>query len=135
MKHNLDVVGIIDSGGSYYDAILRIIDTLPFPSIVLILLIVTMVMFYATSFDTLTLIASTYSYKRIGSDEEPHKSIRTLWAFIFILFPIGLIFSENSMYGLQSVSIIAAFPIGIIICLMIYSFFQDATNYINKKKL
>ena len=130
MKHGLDVVGIIDSGGTYYDAILKIIDTLPFPSIVLILLIVTMVMFYATSFDTLTLIASTYSYKRIDSDEEPHKSIRALWALIFILFPIGLIFSENSMYGLQSVSIIAAFPIGIIIIIMIISFFKDSNNYL-----
>ena len=33
-------------------------------------------------------------------------------AIIFILFPIALIFAENSMYSLQSVAIIAAFPIG-----------------------
>ena len=97
----------------------------------MILLVVTMVMFYATSFDTLTLIASIYSYKRIGANEEPHKAIRTLWAIIFILFPIGLIFAENSMYGLQSVSIIAAFPIGIIIMIMIWAFFKDANNYLN----
>lgn len=128
MKHGLDVVGLIDAGGTYYDAILQILGTLPVPSIALVLLVVTMVMFYATSFDTLTLIASSYSYKRIGADEEPHKAIRTLWAIIFILFPIGLIFAENSMYGLQSVSIIAAFPIGIIICLTIWSFFKDVQS-------
>lgn len=125
MKHGLDVVGMIDAGGTYYDAILQILGTLPVPTIALVLLVITMVMFYATSFDTLTLIASSYSYKRIGADEEPHKAIRTLWAVIFILFPIGLIFAENSMYGLQSVSIIAAFPIGIIICITIWSFFKD----------
>ena len=129
MKHNLDVVGVIDAGGTYYEAILKILDTLPVPTVALVLLVVTMVMFYATSFDTLTLIASSYSYKRIGADEEPHKVIRTLWAIIFILFPIGLIFADNSMYGLQSVSIIAAFPIGIIICLTIWSFFKDANVY------
>ena len=131
MKHGLDVVGLIDAGGTYYDAILQILGTLPVPTIAMVLLVVTMVMFYATSFDTLTLIASSYSYKRIGADEEPHKAIRTLWAIIFIMFPIGLIFAENSMYGLQSVSIIAAFPIGIIICLTIWSFFKDAGNYLN----
>lgn len=131
MKHGLDVVGLIDAGGTYYDAILQILGTLPVPTIAMVLLVVTMVMFYATSFDTLTLIASSYSYKRIGADEEPHKAIRTLWAIIFILFPIGLIFAENSMYGLQSVSIIAAFPIGIIICLTIWSFFKDANIYLN----
>ena len=132
LKHGLDVVGIIETGGSYYDAILLILDTLPFPVIVLVLLVVTMVMFYATSFDTLTLIASTYSYKRIAPEEEPHKLIRTLWAVIFILFPVGLIFSENSMYGLQSVSIIAAFPIGIIILIVIRAFFKDAGEYIRE---
>ena len=131
MKHGLDIIGMIDAGGSYYDAILSILGTLPFPDLVMLLLVITMVMFYATSFDTLTLIASIYSYKRIGTNEEPHKAIRTLWAIIFILFPIGLIFSENSMYGLQSVSIIAAFPIGIIIIIIIWAFFRDINNFLN----
>lgn len=129
MKHGLDIVGFVDGGGTYYDAILKILGTLPLPEVAMILLVITMIMFYATSFDTLTLIASTYSYKRIAPDEEPHKAIRTLWAVMFILFPIGLIFSENSMYGLQSVSIIAAFPIGIIIIFMIWSFFKDISLF------
>lgn len=133
MKHGLDVIGLIDAGGTYYEAILKILGTLPFPSLAMIILVITMIMFYATSFDTLTYIASIYSYKRIGTNEEPHKAIRTLWAIIFILLPVGLIFAENSMYGLQSVSIIAAFPIGIIICMMIYSFFKDANNYLISK--
>ena len=103
MKHGLDIVGGIDNGGTYYEAILKIIDTLPFPNIAFVLLIVTMIMFYATSFDTLTMIASTYSYKRISIDEEPDRRIRTLWAVMFILLPIGLIFAENTMYGLEAV--------------------------------
>lgn len=135
MKHGLDLIGMIDAGGTYYDAILNILGTLPFPNIALILLVITMIMFYATSFDTLTLIASIYSYKRIGANEEPHRAIRTLWAIIFILLPIGLLFAENSMYGLQSVSIIAAFPIGFIICLMIYSFFKDSNKYIKQSQV
>lgn len=130
MKHGLDIIGMINSGGTYYDAIISILNTLPYPNFALLLLVLTMIMFYSTSFDTLTLIASIYSYKRIGSNEEPNKIIRAFWAVIFILLPIGLIFSESSMYGLQSVSIIAAFPIGIIICIMIASFFKDANNYL-----
>ena len=134
MKHGLDIVGFVDGGGTYYEAIIKIMETLPLPNVAMLLLVITMIMFYATSFDTLTLIASTYSYKRIGTNEEPHKLIRTLWAIMFILFPIGLIFAENSMYGLQSVSIIAAFPIGIIIILMIWSFFKDANHFMNEKR-
>ena len=38
---------------------------------------------------------------------------------LLMLLPIALIFSDNSMANLQTVSIIAAFPIGIIILLII----------------
>ena len=55
-------------------------------------------------------------------------------AIIFILFPIALIFAENSMYSLQSVAIIAAFPIGFIILLIVISFFKDANKYLQEKK-
>lgn len=133
MKHGSDIVGSIAAGTSYYEAILQILRTLPLSKIAMTLLVITMILFYATSFDTLTLIASNYSYKRISPEEEPDKSVRIFWAIMFILFPIGLIFSDNSMYGLQSVSIIAAFPVGIIILLIICSFFKDIRNYLNGK--
>ena len=88
---------------------MRIFDTLPLTELGLILLAVTMVAFYSTTFDALTLVVSSYSYKRLKPDE-PDKRVRTFWAVVFILLPIALIFSENSMSSLQSVSIIAAFP-------------------------
>lgn len=92
-----------------------------------------MVAFYSTTFDALTLVVSSYSYKRLKPDEEPDKRVRTFWAVVFILLPIALIFSENSMSSLQSVSIIAAFPIGIIIILITASFFKDASAYLREK--
>ena len=92
-----------------------------------------MVAFYSTTFDALTLVVSSYSYKRLKPDEEPDKRVRTFWAVVFILLPIALIFSENSMSSLQSVSIIAAFPIGIIIILITASFFKDASAYLCEK--
>lgn len=128
LKHGLDVTGIAATEG-YSAAILSILGTLPLEKIAVVLLILTMILFYSTTFDTLTMISATYSYKRIAPGEEPDKRIRTFWALMFILLPIGLIFSENSMFGLQSVSIIAAFPIGIIILLMILSFFKDIRKY------
>ena len=47
-----------------------------------------------------------------------------------MVMTIALIFSENSMYNLQSVAIIAALPIGIIIVMIIASFFKDAKDYL-----
>ena len=133
LKHGLDITGFIANGGDYSEAIMRIFDTLPLTELGLILLAVTMVAFYSTTFDALTLVVSSYSYKRLKPDEEPDKRVRTFWAVVFILLPIALIFSENSMSSLQSVSIIAAFPVGIIIILITASFFKDASAYLREK--
>lgn len=133
MKHGLDITGFIADGGDYSEAIIQIFETLPLTELGLILLAVTMVAFYSTTFDALTLVVSSYSYKRLKPDEEPDKRVRTFWAVVFILLPIALIFSENSMSSLQSVSIIAAFPIGIIIILITASFFKDASAYLCEK--
>ena len=134
VKHGLDISGFIAEGGGYSEAIIKIFDTLPLSSIGLILLAVTMVAFYSTTFDALTMVISSYSYKRLKPDQEPDKKIRTFWSVVFILFPIALIFSENSMNNLQSVSIIAAFPIGLIILVIVASFFKDARQYLHSGK-
>lgn len=134
MKHGLDVSGFIADGGAYSEAILKIFDTLPLTKLGLLLLVVTMIAFYSTTFDSITMVVSSYSYKKLSVDTEPDKRIRTFWAIMFILFPIALIFSENSMYNLQSVSLIAAFPIGFIIVLIVVSFFKDAKKYLKEGK-
>ena len=71
--------------------------------------------------------------KKIENGDNPSKIMRTFWAIVFILFPIALIFAENSLSSLQSVSIIAAFPIGIIIIMVAISFFKDAKKYLENK--
>lgn len=134
MKHGVDISGIIAENGNYAEAILKIFDTLPLCNIGLMLLAITMIAFYATTFDSITMVISSYSYKKMPAGTEPDKRIRTFWAVMFILFPIALIFTENSLFSLQSVSIIAAFPIGGIVLLIIISFFKDARKYITGDK-
>ena len=88
-----------------------------------------MIAFYATSFDSIAYTAACYSYKSLGENEKPHMIITLLWCVLLIILPSALVFSESSMNNVQSVSIISAFPIGIIMILMIWSFFKDAENY------
>lgn len=133
IKHGVDISGYIANGGDYADAIVKIFDTLPLSSVGLILLAITMISFYATTFDSITMVVSSYSYKKLPVNQEPDKKVRTFWSIMFILLPITLIFANNSMYSLQSVSIIAAFPIGFIVILIVASFFKDANKYLKSK--
>lgn len=124
-----DFIAIYERDGDLYDVIIEVIRTLPGASFVLVLLLITMVAFYATSFDSIALIGSCYSYHKLGEKEEPHKLIQMLWCILLILLPIALVFSDSSMNNLQSVSIIAAFPIGMVIVLIVISFMKDVKNY------
>ena len=88
--------------------------------------------FYATCFDSIALVASASTYKQLTGDEDPHTYVKMFWSIMLILLPIALTFSDSSMANLQSVSIIAAFPIGLVIMLIIASFLKDARGYLQE---
>lgn len=134
MSGTVDFITQYESTGDLYSLIVSIIQTLPCAEIVLVVLLLTMIAFYATSFDSIALIASCYSYKRLGKNETPHKLIQLMWCVLLILLPIALVFSESSMSNLQSVSIVAAFPIGIVMVLIVLSFMKDAKEYLQTKE-
>ena len=124
-----DFISQYNESGDLYELILNIIDTMPCAKFILVLVVLTMIAFYSTSFDSIAYTAACYSYKKLGEDEHPHKLIELLWCILLIVLPIALVFSESSMNNIQSVSIISAFPIGIIMIIMIWSFIKDAKKY------
>ena len=129
----VDFLAMYQDSGSLYDVIIAIIHTLPCAPLVLVLLLITMVAFYATSFDSIALIGSCYSYHKLGENELPSKLIQLMWCILLILLPIALVFSDSSMSNLQSVSIIAAFPIALVIVLISASFIKDAGKFLKEK--
>lgn len=126
-----DFIALYQETGDLYGLIVSIIKTMPGAPLVLIAILIDMMAFYATSFDTIALTASCYSYHVLKEGEKPHKLIRLMWCILLILLPIALLFAESSMNNLQAVSIIAAFPIGAVIVLIAASFLKDAGKYIN----
>lgn len=129
-----DFIAQYSASGDLYELIMNIIDTMPIAPMILMLTLLCMIAFYATSFDSIAYTAACYSYKCMGENEHPHRAIEFLWCILLIVLPIALVFSESSMSNIQSVSIISAFPIGIIMIIMIGSFLQDAKKYMGEKK-
>ena len=52
-----------------------------------------------------------------------------MWCILLMLLPIALLIAESSMNNLQSVSIVAAFPIGAVIVMIAVSFLKDAKKH------
>ncbi len=128
-----DFIAQYTESGDLYGLIISMIKTMPAAPVVLVVVLVTMMLFYATSFDSIALIGSCYSYKKLGPNESPSKWIQLMWCILLILLPIALLFSDSSMSNLQSVSIIAAFPIGIVMILITASFMKDANNFLKER--
>lgn len=118
--------------GDLYGMIVSIIKTLPCAPLIMVAVLVTMIAFYATSFDSIALTASCYSYHALEEGRQPHKGIQLMWCILLILLPIALLFAESSMNNLQSVSIVAAFPIGTVIVMIAMSFMKDAKKYMDE---
>jgi BCCT family betaine/carnitine transporter len=130
-----DFIVQYQESGDLYGLIMDIIHTMPGSKIFLVWILLCMITFYATSFDSIAYTAACYSYKKLDENETPHMMITLLWCILLIVLPVALVFSESSMTNIQSVSIISAFPIGMIMILMIWSFIKDARKYMEEKRL
>lgn len=118
--------------GDLYGMIVSIIKAMPGAPVIMVVVLLTMIAFYATSFDSIALTASCYSYHTLEDGEQPNKGIQLMWCILLILLPIALLFAESSMNNLQSVSIVAAFPIGAVIVMITVSFMKDAKKYMEE---
>ena len=134
MTEKADFIRQYNETGDLYSMIIGMLKQMPCSTLIMITVLLTMIAFYATSFDSIALTASCYSYKKLDENEKPHKLIQLMWCILLIVFPIALVFSESSMSNLQTVSIVAAFPIGIVMLLMIISFFKDAKQELLEKR-
>ena len=126
---------IYEASGGLYELIINIIRTMPASTFILVLAMLCMIAFYATSFDSIAYTSACYSYKKLGENEKSHMAITLPRCLLPIVLPIALVFSESSMNNIQSVGIISAFPIGIIMVLMIWNFVKDAKKYMVEKNI
>ena len=120
-----DLAGMLAEGAAPSDVILTVFDQLPVTEIALVVLVLAMVAFYASTFDAITLVVASYSERDLVEGKEPRKKLRAFWAVVFLLLPIALLFSESTLSNLQTISIIAALPLGIIMILIVASFFKE----------
>lgn len=120
-----DAVAMMNEGASAAEMIIAMISTMNGSTAILVLLLVVMLGLYASTFDSITLVMSAFSYKKLDIDENPSKQVKLYWVVVFIILPIALVFLESTTQLLMSLAIIGAFPMTIIMALVIVSFFKE----------
>lgn len=132
IKGNIDALGQYASGENMYNIVGSIISSLPFQFIALSLIVISMIVFCATSYDSISLTCSYYSYKNLNHDDSPSKAIKQFWATLLILLPISIIFSGASYDNIKNIAVIAGLPAAIIIILVIISSIIDFNKYLKE---
>lgn len=133
-KEKADFISHYMADGDLYEMIISIIRSMPCSTLIMVVVLLTMIAFYATSIDSIAFTASCYSYHQLDEGDMPNKLIQLMWCILLILLPIALLFAESTMNNLQSVSIVAAFPIGIVIVMIAASFIKDAKSYLSERR-
>ena len=129
----IDFLNIYNSTQNMYNVVGTAINSLPLPHLALIIISISMIIFCATSYDSISLTCSYYSYKNMTHQKSPSKFIKQFWATILILLPIAITFSNANYDNIKNIAIIAGFPASIIIILVIISSFIDFNKYLNNE--
>ena len=112
---------------------LEILKTLPLPKLVIALSSIVMTLLLTTSMDSTALIAGAFSEPTLRTEELPSRRGRLFWAVLLIVLPLALLFAEGSLDNIQSVTIIAALPLSVILILCTVSFFKDSKVYLREQ--
>ena len=113
---------------------LNALGMIPGQKLVFALLAIVMIAFYCTTLDTLTMVSAAYCCRSLAPDDLPDRKIRLFWAILLIVLPVALLFAEGSYNNMQSVAIIAALPISVVLILCTVSFIKDGRHYLKEEK-
>ena len=122
--------GEIAAGVPASTVAVEILNTLPLPKLVLMVAAIVMFLLLTTCLDSTALVVGAFSEPYLTIDELPDRRIRLFWSILLIVMPIALLFARGSLENIQSVCIIAAFPLSIVLILCVAAFFKEGFAYV-----
>ena len=123
----LDTVAILESQGPY-EAIMQILESLPFGTFFIAVFVVLAFIFLATTCDSSAYMLATVTAKRLTVDDEPKPICRLMWCIVIVLWPIVMLFTggQNSV---KLCSVLGSVALLFLVALMIVNFFKDVKRY------
>jgi len=122
----IDAIAMLESGMSVESVIISSLSTLPYISAaVLIIVAVVMMMQNASTLDAIILITSEASYRGREDRLNPSKKMRVYWSVLFVVLPMVFIFNESKLRSLQTLIIVMALPMSLILISVVVSFLRS----------
>lgn len=129
---NLVPLDAILANGGQTEAIMAVINTLPFSAIIIPLMIIAYLVFSATTFDSASLILASVASRRLDKAGQPPRLQRLFWALI--LASVGIIvLAIGGLDAVQLSSVIVGVPMILVFILMTISFIKSVNQDFRSK--
>lgn len=111
------------------------INTLPFSKVAMVLYLVVIVLFLATTLDACSFTLSSTVSKNLKEGEEPKQSLKFVWCIVLVLLPIAIAYIKTDINTIKAIVLATGFPLIIILGIVYHGFLKEMTNdYKNKTK-
>jgi len=128
----LDVPAMLASGQAEEIATATI-NTLPFSKIAMVLYLVVIILFLATTLDACSFTLSSTVSKKLKGDEEPNKALKFAWCIILVGIPIGVSYIGTDINTIKSIVLTTGLPLVVILFVVYYGFLREMVKDFGKK--
>lgn len=115
----LDLVSILETSGRE-QALIAILQTLPFSKILIVMVLVLIFIFLATTIDSTAYTLASVCTVHLTGDEQPARWNRMTWAVVLLFFSLGLIL-VGGLQTIQTAALLLAFPLIFITAIIMIS--------------
>ncbi len=127
LHHGVELSSQINALGSS-GVTLKVLETLPLASVCIAIFVILIFFNLATTATANGTSLSIYTSIGLRSDEEPSAQYKVFWSLLFLVVPLGILFLENSIEGLnvlatiQSMITISSLPVLFALSILFISF-------------
>ncbi len=119
----VDVAGLVASGEGN-QAIVQVMNSLPFSAIFIVLFALVSVLFLSTTLDSAAFTMAATSTKGLKENEEPSPMLRLFWCVMLAAVPLAMMFIEAPLNTIKTCAIVTSIPLMFIIGYMVYGFIK-----------
>lgn len=120
----LDIPAMIVSGQSEQVAE-AVIHTLPMSRILMLLYLLVIVLFLATTLDSCSFTLCATVSRKLKGHEEPKKGLKFAWCIILIALPLAISYTGTDIDTIKSIVLVTGLPLVVIMAIIYYGFLKE----------
>ncbi|MCI1958923.1 MAG: BCCT family transporter [Clostridia bacterium] len=132
IKGILDVPAMLTSGQSEMIATATI-NTLPLAKIAMVLYLVVIILFLATTLDATSFALSSTVSKNLKAGEEPKKGLKFVWCLVLVLIPMAIAYAGTDITTIKAIVLATGLPLLFILIIIYHGFLREMKKDYGRK--